>query len=310
MMTGALNAMMTGSIRRIVNYIAAGAILGSLSVPAAAQADRAQSPTAAAREQQAQVEVSTLDASQTRDDFRELLAKHPPALARVLKLDPSLMTNEGYLATYPALATFLKQHPEVARNPGYFLEFVAVSPGEYRQPSEGARIWEQTMEAFSIFAVFAIIASAVIWLVKTVIEQRRWNRQSKVQTEIHTKLFDRMSSNEDLLAYIQTPAGRRFLEAGPLMPTQAKPVGAPFSRILWSVQAGIVIVAAALGVLFVSGRVIEEVAQPLFAIATIGISLGIGFVVSSAVAYVVSRNMGLIEPGQASGGSTGPESHV
>jgi hypothetical protein len=291
--------MMTGSIRRIVNYIAAGAILGSLSVPAAAQT-REQAP--AAQPTQALLEASLNDARQTREDFRELLMKHPPALARVLKLDPSLMTNDAYLATYPALATFLKQHPEVARNPGYFLEFVAVSAGEYRQPSEAARMWEQTMEGISIFAVFAVIVSAIIWLVKTVIEQRRWNRQSKVQTEIHTKLFDRMSSNEDLLAYIQTPAGRRFLEAGPLMPAQtSRPVGAPISRILWSVQVGIVIVAAALGVLFVSGRVIEEVAQPLFAIASIGISLGIGFVISSGVAYVLSRNMGLIEPGQSPG---------
>jgi hypothetical protein len=221
------------------------------------------------------------------------------------------MTNDAYLATYPALAAFLKQHPEVARNPGYFLEFVDVSPGEYRQPSEGARMWERTMEAFSMFAVFAVIVGGLIWLIKTVIEQRRWNRQSKVQTEIHTKLFDRMSSNEDLLAYIQTPAGRRFLEAGPLMQTQAaRPVGAPISRILWSVQVGIVIVAAALGVLFVSGRVIEEVAQPLFAIAAIGISLGIGFVISSGVSYVLSRNMGLIDPGQATGAGAGQEPRV
>jgi hypothetical protein len=120
-----------------------------------------------------------------------------------------------------------------------------------------------------------------------------------------------MSSNEDLLAYIQTPAGRRFLEAGPLMQTQAaRPVGAPISRILWSVQVGIVIVAAALGVLFVSGRVIEEVAQPLFAIAAIGISLGIGFVISSGVSYVLSRNMGLIDPGQATGAGAGQEPRV
>ena len=68
------------------------------------------------------------------------------------------------------------------------------------------------------------------------------------------------------------------------------------------------IVTGALGVLFVSGRVIEEVAQPLFAIAAIGIALGIGFVISSAVAYVLSRNMGLIE--SAPGGAAGPDSQV
>ena len=63
--------MMTGSIRRIVNYIAAAAILGSLAVPAAAQTLRAQTPAAAAQ-QQVLLETSGLDARQTRDDFREL----------------------------------------------------------------------------------------------------------------------------------------------------------------------------------------------------------------------------------------------
>jgi hypothetical protein len=281
-------------IRHAFNYIAAAALLAGTAASAAAQTQRTQAP--ATQPAAPFLETVSPDARQTQADLRELLNRYPPSLGRVLKLDPSLMSNEGYLATYPALGAFLKQHPEVVRNPGFFLDFVAVSVGEYRQPSEAVRLWENTIEGMTIFSVFVIILSAIIWLVKTVIEQRRWSRQSKVQTEVHTKLFDRLSSNEDLLAYIQTPAGRRFLEAGPLMPTQARPMGAPVSRILWSVQAGIVIAAGALGVLFVSGRVIEEVAQPLFAIATIGISLGIGFVVSSAVAYVLSRNMGLIEP--------------
>lgn len=293
----------------IINYIAAGTLLLSPLSPVFAQA-RAQQQPVVQPQQPAFVEASTLDANQTRDDFRELLGKHPPTLGRVLKLDPTLMTNDGYLATYPALAAFLKQHPEVARNPHYFLDFVTVNLGEYRQASDGARIWEQTMQSLTIVGVIAIIGSVLFWLIKTVVEQRRWTRQTKIQTEVHTKLFDRLSSNEDLLAYIQSPAGRRFLDAAPLPPAQPRPVGAPIARILWSVQAGIVIVAGALGTLFISGRVIEEVAQPLFAMATIGISLGIGFVVSSAVAYVVSKNMGLIESAPASGSGGGPESNV
>lgn len=299
--------MMTRRIRPVFNYIAASAILLGSTAPALAQAAQAPPP-------QVFVDANP-DARQTREELKELLNKYPPSLGRVLKLDPSLMANDGYLTSYPALATFLKQHPEVAKNPGFFLEFVPISQGEYRQPSDAIRLWENTIEGMTIFSVFAIILSAVIWLVKTVIDQRRWTRQSKVQTEVHTKLFDRLSSNDDLLAYIQTPAGRRFLEAAPLPlaapPSSPRPVGAPVSRILWSVQIGIVILAGALGVLFVSGRerVIEEVAQPLFAMAAIGISLGIGFVVSSAAAYVLSRNMGLIDSNPPAGGP-GPEPHI
>jgi hypothetical protein len=39
---------------------------------------------------------------------------------------------------------------------------------------------------------------------------------SKVQTEVHTKIVDRFTANDDLLAYIQSPAGSKFLESSPI----------------------------------------------------------------------------------------------
>src|SRR6185295_12988370 len=64
----------------------------------------------------------TTNAGETREDLRGLLSRYPPDLARVLKLDPSLMINESYMAAYPQLGAFLAQHPEVIRSPDYFLE--------------------------------------------------------------------------------------------------------------------------------------------------------------------------------------------
>jgi len=287
--------------RLFINYITAGALVLASGVPAFAQTPQPQRG-AAARPQVEQVtppQLGTIDISarDTREQFKEVLGLYPPALGRVLKLDPSLMTNEAYISTYPAVANFLKQHPEIARNPGYFLEHVYVTQDDYRQESSAIRVWNNMMEGVMVIGIIGLIATVLTWLIRTVVDHRRWSRMSKVQADINNKLFDRFSSNEDLLTYIQSPAGRRFLEAGPIVSSpQYRPMNAPSSRILLSVQAGIVIGITALGVLFISGRVIEEVAQPLFAIATIGISLGVGFVVSSVAAYVLSRNMGLIEP--------------
>ena len=53
-------------------------------------------------------------------------------------------------------------------------------------------------------------ASIFIWLIKTLVDYRRWLRLTKIQTEAHTKLLDRLTSNDDLRAYIQSPSGRRF----------------------------------------------------------------------------------------------------
>ena len=50
-----------------------------------------------------------------------------------------------------------------------------------------------------------------------------------------------------------------------------------------------------LGTLFVSGRVIEEIAQPLFALGVLVLALGAGFVVSAGASFVLSRRLGLLD---------------
>jgi hypothetical protein len=131
-------------------------------------------------------------------------------------------------------------------------------------------------------------------VIKTLIEQRRWSRLSKIQTEVHNKLLDRFSANEDLLAYIQTPAGRRFLESAPIPLESPRSIGAPLGRILWSAQAGAVLSVLGLGVVLVSQNTFEEVGAPLGAFGWVIFALGLGFVVSAVLAYMLTRRFGLI----------------
>jgi hypothetical protein len=243
--------------------------------------------------------VTDEDARQTRERFKEVLNRYPPTLGRVLKLDPSLLGNQAYLAPYPGLQAFMKQHPEIAYNAGFFLEHVRINTEYYSPPDErtqALRMWNDVLGGLMFFLVFLVVTGTLVWLVRTLINYRRWHRLSKVQTEAHTKLLDRFASNEDLIAYVQTPAGRRFLESAPItIDTEPRAMSAPFTRILWSVQAGVVLTAAGLGLQFVSRRVMEEVAQMLFVIGVLVLSLGLGFIVSAAVAYVLSSRLGLFE---------------
>jgi len=239
--------------------------------------------------------VTDTDSHETREAFHAALQRYPTEVSRVLKLDPSLMTNQSYLANYPALASFLAQHPEIAHSPTFYLANVYV--GDER-PAENSseRVWRSTMEGLSIFAVLALVTGVLTWLVRTLIEHRRWSRMSKVQAEVHNKLMDRFTANEDLLAYIQTPAGKRFLESAPIALDGApRAVAAPVSRILWSVQVGLVLAAAGFGLEYVSGSIEKTVSQPLFAMGVLAISIGIGFVLSAIVSYVLSRRLGLWE---------------
>jgi hypothetical protein len=110
--------------------------------------------------------------------------------------------------------------------------------------------------------------------------------------------MDRFSSNEELLTYVQTPSGKRFLESGP-SPVQdwtTPAISAPFSRILWSIQLGSVLLVTGLGLLFLSGRAFPEARDFFYIAGFLATALGAGFVVSAAAAYLLSRRLGLLDP--------------
>jgi hypothetical protein len=242
-------------------------------------------------------EPTDQNARETRDELYRLLEQYPPSLAQVLKLDPTLLTNRDYLAPYPALAAFLAVHPEVAHNPAFFLGGVRVLPWDNDPVRQATRMWQAVLAGIAVFIGVVTVLGVLGWLIRTLIDHRRWLRLSKVQTEVHNKLLDRFTANEDLLSYVQTPAGQRFLQSAPI-PIDVGPrtIGAPVGRILWSIQAGVVLALAGVGLQFASPRVVNEIALPLWVIGVLALAVGAGFVLSAVVAYAISRRLGLFEP--------------
>jgi hypothetical protein len=246
------------------------------------------------------VATADVDARATREQLRELMQRFPPDLGRVLKMDPTLLTSDAYLAQYPALASFLAAHPDVAHNPSYYLQFVQIDREDW-QPvdarTESIRMYRNLMESVGAFFIFLTAAGLIAWFLRTVIDYRRWLRVSRVQTEVHNKLLERFAGTGDLMAYVQSPAGRRFLESAPIpLDPGPRSVAAPLGRILWSVQAGVVLTVVGLGFEVVSARVIEDIGEPLALIGVLAMALGVGFILSGGVSYVLSRRLGLLEP--------------
>jgi hypothetical protein len=232
-------------------------------------------------------------AQETRMQLYQLLRRLPPSVGEVLQRDPSLLQNADYLAAYPLLVAFLQQHPEILRNPSFF--FGAINFRE-RNPAEAAvEMFETILAGLALLTGFSIVVGLIIWLVRTVIDHRRWLRLSKVQADVHTKLLDRLTSNEDLLAYIQTSAGRRFLESAPItLDGEPRQPSAPLSRIVWSVQAGAVLIALGVGMYLAQGKLPVEVGQGLSVMGTIVVALGVGFAASAMLAYTITARFGLI----------------
>lgn len=241
---------------------------------------------AVANAQVAQIEA---DSRETREQLRSTLRTYPPSVGRVLRIDPTLLSNDAYLATYPKLQMFLKQHPEVQHNPGFFFEGFA----DEEPDSPTFREWQRAGGDIAAFLVFLIVSSVVVWIFRAILEQRRWNRLSTIQTDVHSKLLDRFTSNDELLAYLQSPAGKKFFEMAPI-PLEAgpRPMSAPVGRIFFSVQVGLVLIAAGVGFDLVSQRATAG-APALYGIGVIALLIGIAMVLSGGIFYLLSRRFGL-----------------
>jgi hypothetical protein len=168
----------------------------------------------------------------------------------------------------------------------------AVDRIRYGRPSYGVGGF---MDDFVPFLAFVGVTLAILWILRTVLENRRWYKMVKVQTDTHAKLLDRFASSQEMLAYMQSEAGRKFLDA-PLFENQRRQVSIlPFSRILWSVQVGIVGAFLGSGILCLRGRVTPDADMGLQVFGILILALGIGFLVSGGVSYLLARYFGLLE---------------
>src|SRR5262245_43589740 len=118
---------MTPSFSRFAPAVLAVALFCSPVVPGASAQTQKVEPR---RPAPASGQLTQMDAQRTREALMRILENHPPSVGRVLKLDPSLMRSESYLASYPELRDFLAQHDEIPQNAQFYLEGIRVGQNE------------------------------------------------------------------------------------------------------------------------------------------------------------------------------------
>lgn len=230
-----------------------------------------------------------------RTQFSSLLSRQPDEVVTVLVLSPSLLTNEEFLAGHPELSRFVAAHPEVGLEPSFYL-------AEFGHLARRSGPLDNLIEPLVAFCGFILFAYALVWVVRAIVEHTRWSRLAKTQSEVHNKILDRFGTSAELLEYIKSPAGSRFLESAPIplrSEPSSRPQNAPLSRVLWSIQFGIVIVAAAVGMVLVSFRYADQ-GGDLFALGAIALCIGLGFIASAAITLFLSRRLGLWQSPDAS----------
>ena len=274
----------------------------SLYAPAA-QTQPSKSAKSAAQATPA-VEQDEEHLAATRKQLIELL-RMSPKVASFVRRDPLLLSDqEDITRTNPKLAEFLQGHPEITRNPEFYLFADMPKSGRglrdlgIEEPS-----WIPTrdnytrdyVQVFVAFTVFVVILGVLLWLLRVLLENRRWGRVFSVQTEIYNKLLDRFSSNEEMLAYIRSESGKRFLESAtmPFGPTVQPQASSPVARVLTPLQLGVVLTMVGIGMIYLRPSVPDAVA-PLSIFGTLALTLGIGFILSAGLAFGLARHLGLL----------------
>src|SRR5436189_4630729 len=149
-----------------------------------------------------------------------------------------------------------------------------------------------------------IFGGGFVLIVRSLLDYRRTAVLVRVHADAHVKLMEKLASSQELLGYMETEAGKRFLQLVTVGTEGSRGSKFPFARILWSLQAGLVLLLAGAGFLFLHARLGDRAATEGFLVlGTMAATVGIGFILSAAASYGLSKHLGLL--GTASPGRVG-----
>jgi hypothetical protein len=141
-----------------------------------------------------------------------------------------------------------------------------------------------------IAPVFAMIGMflAIVHLVKLTSDNRRKRDLAQKQFDLQNKVLDKFGTSQELIEYFKSEAGLAALTVLP-----KEPPANPYGRILNSIQWGIVLLTGGAACLAVRNFV-EGGFEGFTVFGVFGVAIGIGFLVSSVVAFVLSKSWGVI----------------
>jgi hypothetical protein len=138
----------------------------------------------------------------------------------------------------------------------------------------------------AILTVFSALV-AIFWVVFSTIRRLKIAR---TQSEVHSKLIDKIGSSPEFLTYLDSDSGKRLMASIAI----EQPRRDPYNRILLSVQAGVILLL--LGVAFlILGSQFANAAEGFFVLGGLAVALGAGFLISAGLSYRLSKAFGLLD---------------
>ena len=267
------------------------------------------SQTAPQRPAAAAPAPSEQEVAEIQSQFLKLL-RLSPVLTSVVARDPSLLSDPAYVErNNPELAAFMAAHPDIAKNPDFYLFNHLRETGDDREQALERTVWPDMVpqldhqssaaelaDKMIPMVVVITIFTALVLIVRFFVESRRWSRTFKMQSEVHSRLIDKFSTSQELAAYMETEAGKRFLEAAPISTGVSAGPFVPnvVARVLTPLQIGLVMVLLGIGFLLLRHVGGEDTAESMLITGTVMLMPGIGFILSAGATWAVAHRLGLM----------------
>ena len=128
------------------------------------------------------------------------------------------------------------------------------------------------------------------WIMKLYLGYRQQIKISQLQADMQNRLMDKFGSSQEMMEYLGSEAGERFMKSATIER------GSPYGKILGSIQSGVILTLAGVAALAFRAELGpgDEAALSFAFLGMLFLALGLGFLISSLAAYLLSKKWGVI----------------
>ncbi len=144
-------------------------------------------------------------------------------------------------------------------------------------------------EMLALMTVMASLVYGFVTFTRTLLEHMRRTRSERMQADVYNKLLDKLGTGQELVNWANSDSARKLLHS---MPVEQP---APYSRILNSVQNGLILAVLGAAVLSLQSVVSTAEGREGARIAgTLVMAIGVGMLLAGGASWALSRKFGLI----------------
>ncbi len=125
------------------------------------------------------------------------------------------------------------------------------------------------------------------WIAWVIFSSLRRSKIAQIQADVQKVFLSRFNPVQDLLPYVGTEAGKKFLNS------MSQESEIPYAYVVSCVRWGILLIF--LGVTLSVLHALKMVDRDPLVFGILAIALGVGCEVAAAVSYYIYRSLGLVE---------------